>query len=83
MPGERANTGRILSTSSARGPYAASPHGLSQGTRSGSVSWAARRREQTGPLIAAHEKSPAAAGPFWNGSDGTRTRDLCRDRAAL
>jgi hypothetical protein len=33
--------------------------------------------------LIAHEKSPASAGPFWDGSDGTRTRDLCRDRAAL
>jgi len=33
--------------------------------------------------LAAHEKSPASAGPFCDGSDGTRTRDLCRDRAAL
>jgi hypothetical protein len=30
--------------------------------------------------LTAHEKSPGSAGLFWDGSDGTRTRDLCRDR---
>ena len=39
--------------------------------------------EEPSAGLRAHEKSPAAAGPFWDGSDGTRTRDLCRDRAAL
>jgi hypothetical protein len=39
--------------------------------------------EERSAGLTAHEKSPASAGPFWDGSDGTRTRDLCRDRAAL
>ena len=39
--------------------------------------------EERSARLTAHEKSPASAGPFWDGSDGTRTRDLCRDRAAL
>ena len=39
--------------------------------------------EERSAGLAAHEKSPASAGLFWDGSDGTRTRDLCRDRAAL
>jgi hypothetical protein len=39
--------------------------------------------EERSAGLTTHEKSPASAGPFWDGSDGTRTRDLCRDRAAL
>src|SRR5437588_9141199 len=33
--------------------------------------------EERSAGLPAHEKSPASAGPFWDGSDGTRTRDLC------
>jgi hypothetical protein len=36
-------------------------------------------REYQRPL---QDENPASCGEFWNGSDGTRTRDLRRDRCA-
>lgn len=32
--------------------------------------------EERSAGLTAHEKSPASAGPFWNGSDGGRVRTL-------